>query len=116
MSGYTYLASPYSHEDSSVRLWRYQSACKAAAWLMQQGKIILSPIAHSHPIEVIGIGSQQNGAFWKRQDIPLLRHASELIVLLLPGHKESEGLKWEIEMAESLAIPVTFLNPEGICL
>lgn len=109
---YAYLASPYTHPDPAIREQRYHAACHAAAALMKRGECVLSPIAHSHPIEVIGIGRQMNGQFWKRQDIPLIRHAGRVVVLCLEGWEESAGIAWEIELAHSLHIPVTFLLPD----
>lgn len=113
MTGFLYLASPYTHCSPAVRDHRYLEVCKAAATLMRAGHVVFSPIAHSHPIEVSGIGQTLSGEFWKRQDIPLLRHASRLAVLMLPGWDESAGIKWEVETAMSLDIPVSYLDPEN---
>lgn len=110
MSGYTYLSSPYSHPDPAIREARFHAACKAAAQLMAKGDLIFSPIAHSHSVEMAS-GKVNDGAFWKRQDVPLLRHADKMIVLQLPGWVESKGIAWEIEMARSLNIPVEFMEP-----
>jgi hypothetical protein len=116
VTGFIYLASPYSHPDAAVREQRYLDVCRATAALMRAGHVVFSPIAHSHPIEVSGMGETLSGAFWKRQDIPLLRHAARLAVLMLPGWEQSEGIKWEIETAEALDIPVDFLDPEAPAL
>lgn len=110
MSGFIYLASPYSHPDTGIRESRFQAACKAAAALMLIGHNVFSPIAHSHPIDLM-FGNIQSGAFWKSQDIPILRHASELRVLKLDGWEESSGIKWEIALAQQLHIPVTYMEP-----
>ena len=77
--------------------------------------MVFSPIAHSHSVEIIGLDAVESGAFWKCQDIPILRHASELAVLMLPGHAESKGIQWEIETATALNIPVSFIDPAAIC-
>lgn len=114
MSGFVYLASPYSHPVPDMRDYRYVQACKAAAYLMRQGEVVFSPIAHSHPVEKIGLGTVEDGAFWKKQDIPILRHASKLVVLTLDGWAESKGLEWEIATAESLMIPVSYLDPDTV--
>ena len=111
MTGFVYLASPYSDPDIKVRERRYRQACISAAGLMRNGHVVFSPIAHSHPVEVIGLRSVESGAFWKRQDVPLLRHADMLVVLMLAGWEKSAGIQWEIEIAESLMIPVRWLKP-----
>lgn len=113
---FIYLASPYSHEDPSVREERFQAVCKAAAYLMRKGHIVFSPIAHSHSIEVIGLQERRGGEFWQRQDIHLLRHAHELIVLMLPGYLDSAGVKWEIELAKSMRIPIRRMHPSEVGL
>lgn len=108
---FIYLASPYSHADPAIREQRFVAACKAAAKLMLAGDVVLSPIAHSHSIETLGIGHVQSGGFWKTQDVPLLRHADKLVVLMLDGWQESKGIEWEIEMATALLMPVEYLEP-----
>lgn len=108
---YIYLSSPYSHHDAEVREARFVAACRAAAKLIQEGLVIYSPIAHSHPIEVHGMKQIESSAFWKRQDVPMLRHASELLVLRLPGWEDSAGIKWEVEMANDLYLPVSYMDP-----
>jgi len=109
MSGYIYLASPYTHHDPLERNDRFKVACWAAGKLMRMGLSVFSPIAHSHPIEVES-GEVKGGVFWKKQDVPLLRHADALYVLMLDGWNESSGIAWEVEMADQLNIPVTFVD------
>ena len=62
---YSYLASPYSvtwpvskQSAVTIRDRRYRKVCRKAAQLMKEGKLIFCPIAHSHPIEVIGMGGE----------------------------------------------------------
>lgn len=45
-----YLASPYSHADPAVQRHRYKEAQRATAEMMIEGRVVFSPIAHSHPI------------------------------------------------------------------
>ncbi len=115
-SGYTYLASPYTHASSVVRHDRYLRTVRASAALMAQGYVIFSPIAHSHNIELLGMATPQSGAFWKAQDEPLLRRASQMIVLKLDGWEESLGIKWEIDTANAIGIPVKYLDPAEAAL
>ena len=111
MAGFCYLASPYSNPDPLVRQQRFEAVCRAAAKLMLVGEVVFSPIAHSHSVETIGFETIKDGAFWKKQDIPMLRHAAKLAVLMLPGWRESPGVAWEIETANYLLIPVEFVEP-----
>lgn len=109
---YIYLASPYSHPDPEVRERRFEAACRAAGRLMLKGKVVFSPVAHSHPIERIGLDRRYGQDFWLRQDIPFLRGAAELCVLKLPGWEQSIGVEAEIQYARLHRIPVTYLEPE----
>ena len=45
-----YIASPYSHESQNVMRDRFHAVCEYAGRMMQAGKVVYSPIAHSHPI------------------------------------------------------------------
>jgi hypothetical protein len=112
MSGYTYLCSPYTHADPAVMDRRYQSACKHAARMMMQGEVVFSPIAHSHPIAAhLPPGGATDGLFWKDQDMPILRHASKLAVLMLDGWRESKGVAWEMEAARQIGLPIEYIAP-----
>jgi hypothetical protein len=57
-----YLCSPYTHPDPAVREARYEAACRTAAHLMRSGKIVFSPIAHSHGIAQYGL--PKDWSFW----------------------------------------------------
>ena len=111
---FTYLASPYSHPSPAVRQERYEAVVRAAARLMLDGQVVFSPIAHSHPVETLGMPAPQSGAFWMKQDLALLRHADRLLVLALPGYDESAGIRQEVEFALSKNIPVELLQPEAV--
>lgn len=106
-----YLASPYTHPDPAVRERRHDIACRVAGRLMLKGRRVFSPIAHSH---VIGLAIEKptDRDFWLAQDSAILEHASELVVLMLPGWRESYGVSQEIKRATELGIPVSYNHPE----
>ncbi len=116
MTGYTYLVSPYTHADPVVRHARYMQAVNATAALMDQGRVMFSPIAHTHNIEFYGFIEPKSGAFSKAQDEPLLRHAENVVVLTIPGWQESSGVQWEIGLASELGLPVEYISPEQVGL
>ena len=111
MSGYIYLASPYSHPDLAVRVARYDAACKASAQLMVAGAIVFCPIAHTHPISSWVPERVQTHEFWMAQDLPMLARASGLAVLQIDGWLESRGVNEEIEFAIKHSIPVKYIRP-----
>lgn len=110
---FTYLASPYTHPDPAVRIRRFEEVCLIASRLMATGEAIFCPIAHSHPIDVAE-GLPQTTGFWMSQDIPILRHAAKVKVLMLDGWDASKGIAAELKVAASLGIPIEYIAHEPI--
>lgn len=117
---FIYLASPYSapkdmDEDQAfdLREYRYRKACKKAAELMEYGHQVFCPIAHSHPIEVIGMDEIHSGEFWLKQDFAILKHVDAMYVYQMKGWDTSKGIRAEIEFALAHNIPVFFLETSG---
>jgi uncharacterized protein DUF1937 len=109
---FTYLASPYSHPTPLVRQERFNKVTRVAAKMMLHGEVVFSPIAHSHPI-ALAMGSADaptDHRFWMEQDIPVLRHASKLVVLMLDGWRESKGVGQEIAFARQAMIPIDYVT------
>ena len=106
-----YLASPYSHSDAHVREQRFRAVCRAAARLMRNGDVVFSPIAHGHPIALHGLPTDWR--FWERHDREQLARCDEVIVLMLDGWRDSEGVQAEIRIAAELGKPVRYLEPEA---
>ena len=107
-----YLASPYSSPSSLLRTIRYLQACRAAAKIMEQGHVVFSPIAHSHPVAKYGQLDALDAEMWKRQDEEFLSFASEVWVLTVGGWRDSHGVTHEIEWARANGVPVRFLHPD----
>jgi len=105
-----YLASPYSHPDPAVRELRFRAACQAAVALLHAGRVVFSPIAHSHPLVEHGLPTSWN--FWQRFDCELLTRCDEVMVLMLDGWEESVGVQAEIRIARELGKLVRYLAPE----
>jgi hypothetical protein len=105
-----YLASPYTHDDETVRTQRFWQACAVAGRLMREGHKVFSPIAHSHPIALCG-GLPTHWEFWKEYDEAVLESCSELWILTLPGYLESTGVAAETAIAEALGLPVRYVEP-----
>lgn len=105
-----YLASPYSDPDSAVMEQRFDAVCRKAGELMKAGEVIYSPIAHTHPIAV-RTGLPRDWEFWQRFDREMLRCASEVRILKLPGWETSNGVCAERTIAHELGIPVVEIDP-----
>jgi hypothetical protein len=104
-----YLASPYSHPDPAVREARFRAACRHAAGMLREGRLVYSPIAHSHPLAAEGLPG--DWPFWAEHNRAMLARSSALVVLQIPGWDASRGVAAEVEMAGALGIPVHLEAP-----
>ncbi len=107
-----YLASPYAHASEQVRIHRFDVACSVSATLMRTGLHVFSPIAHSHPIAMHGLDAVDHG-FWLTFDQWFLDRCEEMLVLTIPGWRESKGVTWEIERATARGIPIRYVDEAG---
>lgn len=107
MSDVIYLALPYSHPDPKVRQFRYEQACITAYELMQQGRKVVCPVIHNHPLVLLGL--KFGWYTWEGYDRLFMDICGEMIVLRLEGWKESEGVDGEIEYMKMSEKPVAYL-------
>lgn len=106
-----YLAFPYNHPLESVRTRRFEEVCSIAAHLMRKGIYIFSPIAHTHPIALAG-DLPRGWEYWKTYDEVMIRACDELWIVTLDGWEESQGIKGEIEIAQSLGKVIKYVEPQ----
>lgn len=104
-----YLASPYSHPNPAVRRQRFQSACAATATLIDSGHVVYSPIVHCHPLTDYNLPGEFG--FWRRHNQELLEKCDVLVVLMLPGWQDSEGIAGEVQLARELGLPIDYWEP-----
>ena len=83
-----YLASPYAHPSASVREARLDAVRHVCGKLVNEGKIVLSPMVYSGELAVRGFHPPQG---WYAWDLQFLGRADELLVLQLPGWEESRS-------------------------
>ncbi len=111
MNKLTYLAAPYSHPDPQVREQRFRTVCQVTAVMFREGKIVFSPITHSHPL--VEHGMPTSWEYWQTVDRLYLSRCDELVVLKLRGWEQSVGVQAEIEIARELGKPVRYLDLEA---
>lgn len=103
-----YLAIPYCNNPDK----NFEKANLWAAFFMRKGYAVLSPISHSHSIQMQSEKSNtplpKSHAFWMNQDLPFLKCCDEMIVICEEGWKESRGVQQEIEFAKKYNIPIIF--------
>lgn len=98
-----YLAGPHTgcEEYSYIMLTKY------AAFLVEEGHFVFSPITHSHPMAKVA-KLPTDFTYWREYDEKMISMCDTLVVLTLPGWNLSVGVNAEIKIAERLGIPVVF--------
>lgn len=107
-----YLACPYSHPNPQVEKERLETVTRAAYLLMQKEIYVFSPLTHNLPID--RLGRRGNWQTWSTFDHEMLSRCDRLLVLKLPGWEESLGVAAEIAHAQSLGLPIEWLEPEEV--
>lgn len=108
MSKITYLAIPYTFNPEKS----FKIANEIAAKMMSEGKVVFSPVTHSHPISLIlGDEIMIDHDFWMKQDSELLKKCDEMLLVRIGKNgsqliKESRGCMAEIKIATENNIPI----------
>lgn len=93
-----------------MRGLRYREVNRAFATLTARDKLVVfSPITSSHPLHELGLDGDWN--YWKRVDRAYLTVTKRIIVLTLPGWRESVGVQAELKLAKKFKIPVSYMDP-----
>lgn len=108
-----YLAAPYTtglppDTDAVLAMeTRAKQIARATARLMEEGLAVYSPVTHGTALEDhVSADNRDDHAFWMRHCFQMLDAASELVVLMLPGWRDSKGVQMEIDRAAERAIPI----------
>ena len=107
-----YLASPYSASTDEQMQHNYELITKLGAIITElYGYALIMPITTSHQMRKFNPNLGTSWEFWQRVDLNYLAHCDELIVVTMPGWKESIGVTAEIAFATQREIPITYLDP-----
>lgn len=107
---FIYVASPYTSPKRTETEARYIAVRDYTAKLIQEGYPAFSPIVHCHELACFH-NLPTDFEFWKKYNFAMLRGASELQVLALPGWEASIGVQGEIAFAEELNLPYYIFLP-----
>jgi hypothetical protein len=105
-----YLASPYSKYRWGAEA-AYEDVCRLAARLIKSGISVYSPIAHTHGIAVFG-GLPGGYEHWASFDEDMIGAASGIIVAMMDGWKQSEGIAAEIAICERMSKSVRYVDAD----
>ncbi len=108
-----YLASPYSNPDLAVRGIRAARASLCAAWLMNKGWSVLSPLSMGHAIWSAYPALSGDFMAWREPCLRMLESSDALAVLMLDGVETSAGVAAEIDHARRLGIPLNQIRLGG---
>ena len=105
-----YLATPYTHDDPLIEDYRAMVSDKIAADLTADGRVIFAPISAWHHIsrkhKLPGLFE-----YWLKLDEEFLKICKTMIIITLPGWRESRGVNAEINIAETYYIPIIRIDP-----
>ena len=107
----SYLAAPYTDVDKAVVEERIKKVCIADANLMRAGIFTTSPLLKHLILQHADLPSSFE--YWRDYSMTLLCTVDQVIVLMLDGWKESEGVQAEIRIATDVGIPIVYLNEAG---
>lgn len=111
---YSFLISPYSDPSPVVMEERYTKTLAAVAYLyFSRSVAVYSPIIHWHPVAT-RFNLNKDVDTWRTANAPLLRDASDVIVLELPGWLDSNGVASELSAVATFDIPRHHLTTEPI--
>lgn len=105
-----YLAGPYTHHNKAVIAHRRLDHMHAEYWLLGQNIDVIQPINSSGALESVWKLPVEY-EFWQKRDRKSIRYSNGVILILLPGWKESTGVTDEISYAKKLKKPVFYLKP-----
>lgn len=104
-----YLATPYSKYEGGISQ-AFIHACQVAAALVKADYRVYSPIAHTHPIALYGRIDPLDHKIWLPFDESMMKACSACAVALLPGWRESYGVRHEMEAFALAGKPVHHLD------
>jgi hypothetical protein len=108
-----YLASPYSKLRDTIGLDAAADQVAAALGRLIVAKVpAFSPIVHTHPVAQVSGLDPLDHTIWMPADQPFMDTAKGLIVLTMPGYRDSYGVAQEVFNFTEAGKPVVFWHPD----
>ena len=109
---FIYLATPYTHKNPNIQKLRLDAAVRLNRNYIINGLTAISPIAFVNAF----IRADNTSEFappqtWLEWDIPILKRAEELWVMMMPGWDISVGVTREIKEATESGIFIKYIEP-----
>lgn len=107
-----YVAAPYTHPDTDVVKQRMMTFAKVMSDLISQGEHPVSPLMNHFLVDYVETNFPLTWDYWRAYSLALLKNCTEMHVITMDGWDQSTGVKHEIELAEKMLIPITYVNPK----
>lgn len=108
-----YLCAPYSHPDAAEVERRMKFFWRAAAHLLRQGRLVVSPLTLEQAVQT-DPALPNDWAYWQNYSLVMLSKCSAVVVLTVDGWKDSAGVMGEIAEAQRLGLPIEYLHPSKL--
>lgn len=92
-----YIASPYSHPDSTVRAARVEAVARIVHLYFRMGVAAFSPVMYSARL-ADDYGLPTDFEYWRDIDLDFLVEADDFVILKLPGWDRSVGIQEEFRV------------------
>ncbi len=103
-----YIASPYTGTAEEMD-HRYYLTIWYVAKLCEDGYVPYSPIVHFHPVAKLH-DLPRDITYWRRVNTAMLRRCDELHALRIEGWNASRGMKFEMDLAADLNLPLRLIS------
>ena len=108
-----FLSAPYTHPNREIMDTRAKEIERAAVILTRCGVLVYSPITSWHEAAK-NYNLPTDARFWEHHNRTMLERCDAVVVLGLPGWRESLGVGIETDQAERHQIPTFFLTRDDL--
>lgn len=109
MTGFAYLASPYSHPDPRTRDARAKLCVHYLAALARMDVVAYSPIWHWH-CAAVKYDMPTDAEWWWTNNLQFMKAANCMIVAEMPGWRDSNGIRLEMDWAKRNGVTILYCN------
>lgn len=104
-----YLSAPLTDPIPHVRESRVRAATWHLARMWREGLPTYSPLTVGG--QIAEYCEDKTHEWWMSHCLPFLDRSDEMVILTLPGWKESEGVAIEVKFAQTVGIPIYTIEP-----
>lgn len=113
-----FLSSPYTHPNPEVQKQRVTQVKKLVKECTAAGLHVISPVVYSsaspdfYTPGTIFLSEEAIQAYWRAWSMDILKACNRVVVYMLPGWADSQGVQLELITAQECGIEIKFIDPE----